>query len=80
MPRVAILTSGGIAPCLSAAIGGLIENYNKMSPNAEIIGYMHGYRGLLLGETVELSNKVNEPQELLYNILSNQYIRQQNSF
>ena len=66
MPRVAILTSGGIAPCLSAAIGGLIEKYNEMSPNAEIIGYMHGYRGLLLGETVEFSKKVKEAHEVLY--------------
>ena len=66
MPRVAILTSGGIAPCLSAAIGGLIEKYNEMSPNAEIIGYMHGYRGLLLGETVEFSKKVKESYEVLY--------------
>ena len=66
MPRVAILTSGGIAPCLSAAIGGLIEKYNEMSPNVEIIGYMHGYRGLLLGETVEFSKKVKESYEVLY--------------
>ena len=29
MPKVAILTSGGIAPCLSASIGGLIEKYNR---------------------------------------------------
>ena len=66
MPRVAILTSGGLAPCLSAAIGGLIEKYNEMSPNAEIIGYMHGYRGLLLGETVEFSKKVKESHAVLY--------------
>jgi len=66
MPRVAILTSGGIAPCLSAAIGGLMEKYNEMFPNAEIIGYMHGYRGLLLGETVEFSKKVKESYEVLY--------------
>ena len=66
MPRVAILTSGGIAPCLSAVIGGLIEKYNELSPNAKIIGYMHGYRGLLLGETVEFSKKVKESYEVLY--------------
>ena len=63
MPRVAILTSGGLAPCLSAAIGGLIEKYNEASPNAKIIGYMHGYRGLLLGETVEFSKKVKKPMK-----------------
>ena len=66
MPRVAILTSGGIAPCLSAAIGGLIEKYNEISPDAEIIGYMHGYRGLLLGKSIKFSNEVKAHYETLY--------------
>jgi len=66
MPRVAILTSGGIAPCLSAAIGGLIEKYNALSPDAEIIGYMHGYRGLLLGKSVKFSGNAKENYEILY--------------
>ena len=66
MPRVAILTSGGLAPCLSAAIGGLVEKYNEVSPHAEIIGYMHGYRGLLLGETVEFSKETKKAYEVLY--------------
>ena len=66
MPRVAILTSGGLAPCLSAAIGGLVEKYNEVSPHAEIICYMHGYRGLLLGETVEFSKETKEAYEVLY--------------
>ena len=66
MPRVAILTSGGLAPCLSAAIGGLVEKYNEVSPHAKIIGYMHGYRGLLLGETVEFSKETKEAYEVLY--------------
>ena len=43
-----------------------MEKYNEMSPNAEIIGYMHGYRGLLLGETVEFSKKVKESYDVLY--------------
>ena len=67
MPRVAILTSGGIAPCLSAAVGGLIEKYNALSPDAEIIGYMHGYRGLLLGKSVKFSGKAKKNYEILNN-------------
>ena len=67
MPKVAILTSGGIAPCLSGAIGGLIEKYNKTCPDAEIIGYMHGYRGLLLGKSTLFSKEVKENFEILYN-------------
>ena len=67
MPRVGILTSGGIAPCLSASIGGLIEKYNEFSPESEIIGYLHGYRGLLLGNSIKFSDKVKQNFSALYN-------------
>ena len=60
MPKVAFLTSGGIAPCLSASIGGLIEKYNELEPNIEMVGYMHGYRGLLLGKSVIFSKEVKK--------------------
>ena len=67
MPKVAILTSGGIAPCLSASIGGLIEKYNQLDSNIEIIGYMHGYRGLLRGKSVVFSKEVKDNYQVLYN-------------
>jgi pyrophosphate--fructose-6-phosphate 1-phosphotransferase len=67
MPRIGILTSGGIAPCLSASIGGLIEKYNEISPESEIIGYLHGYRGLLLGNSIKFSDKVKQNFSALYN-------------
>tara|TARA_A100001015_G_C14387957_1_gene480525 strand:- start:107 stop:247 length:141 start_codon:yes stop_codon:yes gene_type:complete len=41
--RIAFLTAGGIAPCLSASIGALIEKYNQVSPDAELYGYLNGY-------------------------------------
>ena len=66
MPRVALLTSGGIAPCLSAAVGGLIEKYNDLSPDSEIIGYKYGYRGLLLGESITFSQNVKDNYEIFY--------------
>ena len=66
MPRVALLTSGGIAPCLSAAVGGLIGKYNEISPDSEIIGYKHGYRGLLLGESITFSQNVKENYKIFY--------------
>ena len=65
MPKVAFLTSGGIAPCLSASIGGLIEKYNELDPDVEMIGYMHGYRGLLLGKSVTFSKEVKENYQVL---------------
>jgi len=67
VPRVAILTSGGIAPCLSASIGGLIEKYNEISPDSEIIGYENGYRGLLLGKSMKFSKNARQKYSVLYN-------------
>ena len=40
--RVALLTAGGFAPCLSSAVGGLIERYNEIDPSVEIIAYQNG--------------------------------------
>ena len=50
--KIAFLTSGGIAPCLSAAIGRLAYNYINKYPKVEIIGYLNGYKGLLLGKHI----------------------------
>ncbi|MDC0204827.1 pyrophosphate--fructose-6-phosphate 1-phosphotransferase, partial [Flavobacteriales bacterium] len=52
--KIAFLTSGGIAPCLSASIGRLIENYVRDYPDAKIIGYLNGYKGLLLGNSISI--------------------------
>ena len=51
--KIALLTSGGIAPCLSASVGKLIDIYFEKYPNIEIIGYLNGYKGLLLGKSVK---------------------------
>ena len=55
---VAILTAGGMAPCLSAAVGGLIERYTEVAPAAKIICYLDGYQGLLAGRSVEVTPEV----------------------
>ncbi|PID53876.1 MAG: pyrophosphate--fructose-6-phosphate 1-phosphotransferase [Micrococcales bacterium] len=49
--RVALLTAGGYAPCLSSAVSGLIQRYTELSPETEIIAYRHGYHGLLTGDS-----------------------------
>jgi diphosphate-dependent phosphofructokinase len=49
--KVAILTAGGLAPCLSSAIAGLIERYTELAPDVELICYRAGYKGLLLGDS-----------------------------
>lgn len=56
--RVGILTAGGFAPCLSAAVGGLIQRYHDISPETELIAYRHGYTGLLKGDHVELPREL----------------------
>jgi diphosphate-dependent phosphofructokinase len=53
--KIALLTAGGLAPCLSAAVGGLINEYSKKLPKAEIIGYRNGYMGLLKGWSVKVT-------------------------
>jgi diphosphate-dependent phosphofructokinase len=52
--KIALLTAGGLAPCLSSAVGGLIERYSEILPDAEIIGYLAGYRGLLQGNSIQV--------------------------
>lgn len=58
MRTVAILTAGGIAPCLSSAVGGLIERYTRVAPDVRIIGYLDGYAGLLAGRSIEVTDEV----------------------
>ena len=53
-----MLTAGGIAPCLSSAIGGLIERYTEIAPDVRIIAYRNGYAGLLTGDSVEVTDQV----------------------
>ena len=56
--KIALLTSGGIAPCLSASVGRLAENYLENYPEAEIIGYLNGYKGLLLGNSIKFTKNI----------------------
>ncbi len=65
--KIAFLTAGGIAPCLSASIGALIEKYNQILPDAELIGYLNGYRGLLLGNIIRFPDTVKNNYDILYN-------------
>ena len=55
---VALLTAGGLAPCLSSAVGGLIERYTEVAPDVRIIAYRNGYAGLLTGASVEVTDEV----------------------
>ncbi|MCL2736912.1 MAG: pyrophosphate--fructose-6-phosphate 1-phosphotransferase [Propionibacteriaceae bacterium] len=64
--KVAILTAGGFAPCLSSAVGGLIQKYTQVSPETEIIAYRHGYQGLLSGDFIHVTDTVRANAHLLH--------------
>jgi pyrophosphate--fructose-6-phosphate 1-phosphotransferase len=63
---VAMLTAGGLAPCLSSAVGGLIERYTEIAPDVRIIAYRNGYAGLLTGDSVEVTDEVRARAHLLH--------------
>ena len=56
--KVGILTAGGLAPCLSSAIGYLIDTYTRTDPKIQIICYIGGYAGLLKGESIRVTPTV----------------------
>lgn len=64
--RVALLTAGGFAPCLSSAVGGLIERYTELDPSVEIIAYQHGYHGLLTGNFVVIDEEARRNAGILH--------------
>lgn len=64
--KVALLTAGGFAPCLSSAIGGLIERYTQLAPEVEIIAYKNGYQGLLTGDYLPVTQVVRDNAALLH--------------
>jgi len=64
--KVGILTAGGLAPCLSSAIARLIERYTEVSPETEIICYTSGYKGLLLGDSIVVTDDLRKDIAFLY--------------
>ena len=58
--KVAFLTAGGLAPCLSSSIGFLIDEYTKKAPKVEMIGYINGYMGLLKGHSIPVTDEVRK--------------------
>ena len=58
--KVAFLTAGGLAPCLSSSIGFLIDEYTRVAPNVEMIGYVNGYMGLLRGDSIPVTDEVRK--------------------
>lgn len=64
--KVAMLTAGGLAPCLSSAVGGLVERYTDIAPEIDIVAYRSGYQGVLLGDSVAITKEMREKAPLLH--------------
>ncbi|TVR45247.1 MAG: pyrophosphate--fructose-6-phosphate 1-phosphotransferase [Planctomycetota bacterium] len=64
--KVAMLTAGGLAPCLSSAVGGLIERYTEINPEIELIAYVSGYQGLLRGESIVIDAEIRARAGILH--------------
>jgi pyrophosphate--fructose-6-phosphate 1-phosphotransferase len=64
--KVAMLTAGGLAPCLSSAVGGLIQRYTDVAPELELVAYRSGYQGVLLGDRIEISPQMRDKAHLLH--------------
>jgi len=64
--KIGMLTAGGLAPCLSSALGALIESYGKRAPEAPMIGYLHGYQGLLTAQSIPVTPEVRAKAPILH--------------
>ena len=59
--NVAMMTSGGLAPCLSSSIAQLVTAWVAAYKNGEVTGvsfrfYIGGYKGILTGNSFTLSS------------------------
>ena len=52
-----MLTAGGLAPCLSSAVAGLIAAWTATDPSVELVAYRDGYVGLLTGDSVTIGRE-----------------------
>lgn len=64
--KVAMLTAGGLAPCLSSAVGGLIERYSDIAPDIDLVAYRSGYQGVLLGDSIQITPEMREKAYVLH--------------
>lgn len=53
--RIALVTSGGDAPGMNAAVRSVVRS--ALAKGASVVGFAHGYRGLIGNEAIELDSK-----------------------
>jgi 6-phosphofructokinase 1 len=55
LKKIAVITSGGDAPGMNAAVRAVVRA--ALAKGAQVVGFLHGYRGLIGNESVELVSK-----------------------
>ena len=55
MKKIGVLTSGGDAPGMNAAVRAVCRS--ALNKGMEVVGIMRGYNGLLNGEVIEMNAK-----------------------
>jgi len=64
--KIAFLTAGGIAPCLSSSIARMVKQYSLTNSDIKIIGYLNGYKGLLQGNSINIPIDIAKHEKLIY--------------
>ena len=68
VPRfgVGILTAGGHAPCLAAAVAALIERYYETGDDVDMYCYRQGYAGLLTDDFIRVTKAIVRNLDVIY--------------
>lgn len=71
--NVGMMTSGGLAPCLSSSIAYLIEFWSAAKKSGDIAGltirmYRNGYKGLLVGDSFLVPEEVWDKVDALHDL------------
>ncbi|KAL7488179.1 hypothetical protein ACHAW6_013764 [Cyclotella cf. meneghiniana] len=71
--NVAMMTSGGLAPCLASSVAYLIEFWAKALKDGKISGltlrmYIDGYKGLLTGDSTVISPDIYDDCASLHDV------------
>ena len=71
--NVAMMTSGGLAPCLSSSVAYLIEFWAAAQKSGKISGlnirmYIDGYKGVLTGDSTVLAPEIYDSCSCLHEL------------
>eukprot|EP00984_Skeletonema_dohrnii_P019991 scaffold9677_cov121-Skeletonema_dohrnii-CCMP3373.AAC.2 len=71
--NVAMMTSGGLAPCLSSSVAYLIEFWASALKEGKISGlnirmYVDGYKGVLTGDSTVISPEIYDECACLHDL------------